>query len=494
MEPSITPFRGLSGEVIRSFIQPGTFYTLTFVFLLSLLITVALAILLGHFAGLPPAFLLLALYVAISPIYGRFALGAMNGQLGAGFFELAVSRDELFPFVQRNAALALAWGIPTAVLLKWLVVRSFSSVFLEIHSASTAFTVLLTLGTLGFLFLAPSICLIVALRSQSVRECFSAQHWLWLFGSRRGDLIPFYAAAVGGFVMFWLVFLVPLLVLVALGFAMSAKIGFFLSTWVYVLPVAMAPVLLGRLAGAFVGAESFQPSPGEIGRPVQAQTIEARLAAAVSRAAPAKPAVGAPLAVPRPSAAKPGDGSLETPSLSGAIRQIKDLAGKEPARALSEARAHLGKFPGNAGILAEIAKLQLALGETDQAVQDARTAIGQALSSGATPVAVEVYQSFLERKAELNLDGRTYEQLSKVLLNQGNFSESLWCICESEKAGGDLLKVQKGIIGIAQEASKKQPELAQRYYQYFTTQYPESPFAQFCQEAMKHLKSDHPKP
>jgi hypothetical protein len=87
--PSV--FRGSAGEVVRGFVDLGTLFTLVPV--LVMMVIIGLVAGLVKVVGLSAPFAGFIMVVSASPIVGRFALAARDGQLDGGFFGVNLERS-----------------------------------------------------------------------------------------------------------------------------------------------------------------------------------------------------------------------------------------------------------------------------------------------------------------------------------------------------------------------------------------------------------------
>lgn len=105
---------------------------------------------------------------------------------------------------------------------------------------------------------------IIATCTQTVRDLFRPVPWVWVAVARRADLPAYFAAAIGGIAFFFLIYSVPILVVVGLAAGINAKLGLLASTLFLLIPAAGAPILLGRLCGAFVNWHEAAPSTSAV--------------------------------------------------------------------------------------------------------------------------------------------------------------------------------------------------------------------------------------
>ncbi len=282
-------FGGTAGQVIRGFVRPGTLLTTVPVIVVtSILGLVSAAVV--DMLGVPAPIALVVILVASSPVVGRFALPAREGELEAGFVEAPFDGPELGSFVLRYAALTCVWAVPCAVFLLWAAPSSVASTPQGWDAFLAGPTALVAVSAVVVALLAPTLSLLIATRTDSVGEALSRDAWRWLAVARRHDLVVFYAALVGGLALFVVLAAIVLLVVAALAFFVSPGLAASVALFAWIAPGAASPVLLGRLAGAFVLAEVASPGPQPVpgallgGGDVPAATMSAL---ARARSAPA---------------------------------------------------------------------------------------------------------------------------------------------------------------------------------------------------------------
>lgn len=463
------PFAGLAGETIRRFAALPTLLTL----LPALILTAILAVIshyLGQWLRLPFSLSMVLSIIVTSPVLGKSALAARDGDLEAGFLS-NWNLPALAGFVARYALLNLAWGIPVSLIAQALLANATGGALplLGITSGRAAMLALGLLVVVVIFVLAPTITLIIATRTQTIPECFSGETWKWLL-ARRGDLPAFYAAMIGGLIVFAVLTLPLLLALAALAFAIRTQAGLAMTVLVYVLPAVAGPVLWGRLAGAFVLSEAV-PEPVEPAR------------ARKETALPSAPQ--GPESAPAASAAEPaGIDFAQT------IKRLALTADPTLPVAIAEAEAIRAKAPGHAEVLAELAKLYLRGGRTPEAIATASDALSSALSGGATTIAIGCYTAFAAHRRSLVLKPAELEQLARGLLEQSKFADAAACFAAFAKSGGEPIRVQKGLIATAEAANKAgHLQHAARIYEFVIQSAPGSTLAEYCQGPLATIKN-----
>jgi hypothetical protein len=480
-------FRGSSGEVVRGFIDLSTLATLVPV-LVSMVVLGVLAGLIMNAVGLSLPFAVLLMLVTSSPIVGRFAVASRDGQLDAGFFSARADRGAVVGFVLRHATLAVAWGLPLALIVHFLVGRSERGMMgIGLPSGGTGLLLLL-LGAIATV--AQLLSLLIATKADSVGEAVTVDAWRWALVERRADLVPLVAALAGGLMVFGMIAW-PLLGLLSLLLAQgSAKLGAALAVFAYASPVLAAPVLLGRLCGAFVAGEgptneaipataaptpSGPVAPGStpVGGPGSALAAGPRTLTPV--ASPASPIETAVQAARR----------LDVRQALDAVRM--KTATDLPA-AVNEARILRDAYPANPIVAVELAKLLRQAGHGTEAAAAASVAIRVALSAGTAPLAVELWKLCEGERETMELDAGTLEQLGRHLTTRKELDDAAWCFRTMKKKGADAIRVQKGLIGVAEAIARDgNPRGATQLYRFILSEFPHSTLRDYIESAIAQL-------
>lgn len=283
-------FGGTAGQVVRGFVRTGTLLTTIPVIVATVFLALVSAAMVDMLALHATASFLVML-VAVSPVTGRFALAARVGDLDAGFVDGHFDGGELASFVLRYGALTVAWGVPTALLASWLL----PSLTTSADAGAGMDAMLAGPSALGLVLLllvamlAPTLATLVATRTDTVAEALSLDAWRWIAIARRHDLVVFYSSLIGGLILFVLIAAPLLLVLATLALAIAPTLAGVLGVFAWVAPSAASPVLLGRLAGAFVLAEvsSRGSAPTRIHQVLGDGDLPATTIAALGDGAPA---------------------------------------------------------------------------------------------------------------------------------------------------------------------------------------------------------------
>jgi len=463
------PFGGVAGEIVRRFAKFSTALLVLPAIVLVFLLTL-IAGLVSWALHLPWWVTLFISQLVMSPIVGKSALAARDGDLEASFLS-NWDFHALAGFVGRYAVLSLAWGIPVVLAASLLFPSVISSMMssainpMAFVSARGAMIVLAILALVAIVIVAPSLTLIIATRASSVSESFAAETWRWLL-DRRGDLPAFFACTIGGVALFAILTIPPLLLLVALALSIRLQLGAVVASLTYAMPAIGGTILMGRLAGAFVSGE---PAP---------ESEEAPTASPETNVPQPMPALKAPTAQPI------------SPNLAQIIKQLAATEDSALPSAIAQTEALRATNPSHAGLLAELSKLYLRAGRVPEAVDTASEALSRALSSGASGVALTCYLAFQAHRKSLKLKAVEFEELGRILLEPRRFADAAWSFAVSAKFGGQPIRIQKGIIAVADAANKAgQLQEAARLYQYVLQNSPAPAHGEYCQHMLSAIQA-----
>ena len=467
----ISRFRGLAGEVIVGFVQPRIFLTAIPVLLYWLVVLLALFFI-GWFMPAPlDTILILA---AASFLIARFALPARQGELQQGFFGYDFEAGELTGFVLRYLVLTISWSIPLA-LISWGVIGGSVQTYRADMQGLANPNAFAHFGFAGLLMgiiwiismLAPAISVLVTLYCDSVGEIFSAGPWSWLYHERRQDLVPFFASLFGGIFVFWAIYLIPMLIIVVIVSQIAAPIAGILAVFIMTLPIATAPVLLGRLAGAFVLGED------------DLQTIDDTGADT--------PIAPAPDGARRHTTTKPQAAACDIAQIKA---EIATLATADYAAHAAKLKQRLQAQPNDIAAHASQAYCLMAQDDPLNAHRAAGQAIGLLIDGQRLDQALILFHDFAESREHLQLSTPHLIALSQPLTQQADYATAAWCIyvatmlADSQEAIG----LQKQLLAIADAAAHAgHPQAAQQTYQFFVEKFPQSSFADYARNAAEEI-------
>ena len=243
----ISSFRGVSGDVVREFLKFSTFVTLF-----------PILIFWGFFYGISslskniPDFIMLLLNtLAFSLLISRFAIPASKGELHKGVFNMSIKNGDTLAFVARYFMYTFIWLIPTLLLIHFvldnnsliaLLLSGFSFIGTGINGLVLAVVMLMSI-------FGPTLCCILSTKTTSFVEVLSLDPISWIYHERREDLGPFYASIIGGLILFYAKYLVPLLLIDYFLLKNSEQAGTNFAIFIQMLPFLVSPILIGRLSG-----------------------------------------------------------------------------------------------------------------------------------------------------------------------------------------------------------------------------------------------------
>ncbi|MGK7345602.1 MAG: hypothetical protein ACNS63_07315 [Candidatus Nitrospinota bacterium M3_3B_026] len=449
----IPPFRGLAGETVRLFVRPGTLFTVVPALVVTIILTAA-GFFIADSVGVPDVFGLVISAAAISPVLGAYGMAARHGDLESGVMNILSNPAEIFSFAARYSALTVIWGVPASFAALWLMKKNVSF-DLVAGGGPNVFSALGLVALLLLIALMPVFTLIVSLAAETIGEAVAPGPWGWLFVERREDLPAFFASYFGGMALFFIIMVPILLVITAVLFMVSFRAGLAAAGAAYVIPFAGAPVLLGRLAGSFVAAEESGP-------------VEA-------------------------GGAAPGGALTDIKddfSIKRAVEQISQKAETDIITAIREAEELRASHQDNPVVLAELSRLYMKKGEGENALLTGRVAVSRALAMGLNDEAVKTFQALGKLRGKLKLEAKEFEKLARSFVPRGMFDEAVWCFRASAASGGDKIRIQKGIISVAEAAARAgNAKKAMAVYAFFIKSFPDSEFLGYCKNEYKKLNA-----
>lgn len=441
-------FRGLSGEVVVTFIAPATIISAVPVLILfALAIAASVLLIPDRLAFLQPLPLLLVSAVAV----GRFAIPASRGALHEGWFTDQIERGETLAYALRYLLLTVLWLIPAAGL-SWLAVElGGERMAMGMMFGGPSFTaygfagVLLLLVALIAIF-APTLAFIICAGTTRLREVVSLEPWRRLLGERRGDLVVFYAAMIGGFAVFWLIYALPLVVIVVAISAISEGAGAAAGGFILLLPVTMTPILMGRLAGALVAGaeeEAFEDT-------VEIEAME--------------PADDDPAPRAEPPAALPDDQaevSRLLPTEPGVqekvVKRVEETQTLHLENACLLANNRLKARPADPVAAAELVLLRCRAARLEGIEELAEKAIRINLKADNRLLAAKLYTVLGTARDHIDLQPEEYRQLAEHLQQLGGYLAAALCVVKGA-AAYDIGEVEKRLEQLAGQARARNRE------------------------------------
>lgn len=468
----ISSFRGMAGEVVRGFLKFGTFLTIIPVILFWVFVYILL-----YFIGnrLPGYLFLLINLIAYSFLIARFAIPASQGELHAGLFNNHIHRGETLAFVGRYFIYTLFWIVPTT-LLAYYVLKTDSLLSLMFSSSFSSFTgagfhgLLLAFIILICIF-APTISCILSTETSSINDVFSLDPIAWLYDERRYDLSTYYVSIIGGILVFYAKYLIPLLIINLMAYKISFEAGATFSFFIYLLPVLASPILVGRLSGAFIIGES---NLYEQSTPIRHSTVSQTLGGAEETSQ--------------------SETILQQNELSDLVKckktyehlvnQINKLNTAELNKIMSEAE----NAKQNVYTLLQLSYLYKKMDRKTESLEKANAAFSICLNEGMGYEAVQLFKYFTKDRSQLQLENSQLLVLAPHLSKHQLFMDAAWCyllVMADELSSEELLSIQKKFVSLANEAGQQNHlDISINLYNLFLQRYPDSTLIDYVKTAV----------
>jgi len=370
----------------------------------------------------------------------RFALPASRGKLDAGWFSRSIKNGESVRFALRYTLLTILWSAPIGVLM-FLAARAAGGGFDLAHVGFSA--VLLLIGAL-IIVVAPGLSMVIATATHEIHEVLSWTHWHELLVVKHQDTTAYFAAMIGGVVVFWAVYALPLALLIAVISAIEPRAGAAVGMLFISLPLAMTPILAGRLAGAYVAgtgpAEMTSrdaPSPGD----------------------PDLSNGGAPAITgdsdPLTAAVTEATVTIDPLAADNLLKKIAALPEFQQENALLLARNRLNARPEDPMVLSEIALLMCRSKQHDGLADAASSAIRATLRTGGNKIAARIFVDCGSVRPSLALKASELKTLARYLetLNSFQAAAVAWTMAMKTLAV-DAEVVQEKLLELAADAEQ----------------------------------------
>lgn len=492
MDP-ISSFRGFAGEVLRSYTRPTLFLTVFPMLVVWLIFVVYMAIV-GH--KIPMLINMAIIYCLFAMFIGRYAIPASRGDLTTGIFSAHIARGETLSFVARYVIISLIWGIPL-VLIIWGVTGQIQNTLMTnfMHgpvipgfSGQVGFQSVVLFICLILLLIMPLFTAILAAATQDITDVIQPGFWGWLFSERRADILPFLAAMAGGIAMFWLIYIIPFVLITYVAFKTSSNAGAAVATFFSFLPFLAAPVLIGRLAGAFIAGETEM----DVDTDPNAQAFKQEVYADSDVANAIAQNIAEQTGTTPPAQASQNAPSTEIVIMSfhDIVSNVRNLSDKELTKAIITAEQALEANPFDVNRAVELIYLKKRMEQEDASLSYAGKAITLGVERNAHNLVLDVYRAFVKERTKLDLDEKALRGLSQLLIDKQHYLDAAWCLYYTIKvSGADPIAIQKRILGVADEALKeKKYDDAIALYQFFVKKFPGSDLEGYAKEQMEVAK------
>ncbi len=507
-----TRFGGISGSTVNAFVSSATLVSaipvILFVGLAMLIITFILPDVIEWLAG-PIMLLIVAIPVA------RFAIPARNGHLQEGFISSHVDMQESFAFAMRYLVANLIWFIP-AVLLGFaagsLMTGSGSAGFgMMSMIASTGGILLLIIFILSIL--GPLLDVLVATATDSLGEIFDKELWMSFITDFRPDFLVFCTNAIGAVIIFWMIFALPLLLVVAVAYAISSTLGTILLTFVMLLPGAISPIILGRMAGAMVYA--IEQDIADYAEDVELSEMHITSEPADEESSPL---VADTPAIPSQQVAEEQINAVESNTQSAAtttpaaerdsvpnneqshgsqynllVRKIDKLETLKVANALTMAQNAQNKDANDPYPFAEEVFIHLFADDAEKALQVANRALPKAINAQETKLCIKLFSDLGSQRTQLKLAPPIVEKLIQKLQNEKQFLLAVHALLILIKMQPDEQKHLERILDIADQAERNnKANQAKKIYQFFIKKFTGNNLVAVAKKSLSELDQNKP--
>lgn len=449
---TIRPYSGVAGDIIRQFIQFKTLISAIPMAIAWLVLSLAAYFLEGKMDTTYLAYALLIISsVLIALFVGRFAMAAEQGDYQGGFFCDKVDSADMASYAVRYLVFNLFWIIPCLILVKFLFeINNLVELYILLRlgislsgSVDLWYALLVVLSFFGPLF-AP----LLASYTQSLSEIFSLKPWHWLLFKRARDLPAYLAQVVGGMVLFFMKYFLPLYILKLLIFKISLVGGLYFNRGVTTLPLIILPIILGRLSGAFIAVDEENYDDGAHEEsPKDNKTVQQGYKIAYEKV----------------------------------LKNIETMPQSELEMAEQEA---LAAEPSvyKALVLSYIYKKNQPL---EKALPQAQQALKQCIENALGYDAVRLFQYYAQERTAFKLPPEQLLELADYAVLHNAYNEAAWCYITAivELPEEQKLSVQKKFLHMADTARQHGAvTAANSLLTLFCKQFPDSPLSEFARQ------------
>ena len=241
-------FRQAAGELTVGFLDPVAVFLATPALLYAALCAAAVTLTIPD-GWFPLNALLMVVLASFS--FARYALPARDGVLDADWISEHNSLDASGQFCLRYLVVTAVWAIPLAIAL--VAATGLEAPFGR-EEPFTGIAGAIMVLTMFMLAVGPVLGCLVATASDDLSELLQVNLWEVIVDSRESTVVLI-AAAFGGMACFFIVYGLPLMLFAVAGFYLAPQMENAMVVFALALPVALSPVLLGRLCGVLVRKE-----------------------------------------------------------------------------------------------------------------------------------------------------------------------------------------------------------------------------------------------
>jgi hypothetical protein len=427
-----------------------------------------------------PAVLIIFLHlIANSILIARFAIPSSKGELNAGIFNTQIEQGETLSFVARYLFYTLLWIIPVYLIGHYQFNGSELLGFI-IFGSTDFFTQgmqgILTMLLVIVCIFAPTLCCILATETDSIADVFSLSPISWLYHERRDDLGTYYSSIIGALFVFYAKYIIPMLFINYLAYKISESLGSIITSLIYILPVLITPILIGRLSGAFVSGES----PIEEASPTS--SLRSPSATISNHEESAKTTTNREPNIPTSAA----EIKKEFEQLMTQLEQLNQVG-------LNQALERANKNQHNIYAQLQLCYLYKKLEQSTAAIQQTNTTLSKCINEGMSYEAIQLFKYFSKERAKLNLPPDQVQILAAHLGNHRSFLDAAWCyllVISKLSDAEEILTVQKKLVSLATQAEEKgNLDVALTLYNLFIQRFPESTLVEFVKSSATALEA-----
>jgi|GEM_PF-3340132 len=500
---NIAAFRGLAGEVIYHFISLST--------VISAIPVLIFFVIFGFviFTFIPESLFplhILLMYLLSAIAVSRFALPAARGVLTGGWFNKHIEKGETLGFVIRYAILTLIWGIPCAILIYIAGQMGGNAMMMGPMSlTSMGFSGLIMILVGVIMIFAPTMSFIICTATSETSDVLGIQPWRELLSEEFPSLVVFYASMFGGVISFLLIYAIPLAIIISLLSLASPELAGTLSVFIVSLPATMAPILIGRLAGAMVLGSQYDFADNEIVETNSNYQNIPHTSSTIAQANTKSPPAPSndnksttPLSVinndsitsvtPQPGEAKvtpnpisqpvsmdspspisseplsvTDSGLLSTTSLQHQaqsieeklLKKIENIQSYQLSNAITISQSRLNNRPNDPLITAEIAIMKGRANQAEGLGEIASKAIHLNLSDSNQLLVINILQSIGNSIQNLGLNEDEYQRCSELLSEKNLYYLAAVCIVKGKSFFTQEIDAENKILSLAMTANKQ---------------------------------------
>jgi hypothetical protein len=503
-------FGGVVGQVVNQFVSKSTLISAIPVIVF---VGVFSAISGYLFSGSLGIVMIAVMAIIFSLPIARFAIPARMGNTDEGFLSDQVTWKESFQYSIRYSIANLVWLIP--VIIFGLIIglvggdSSGSSFNPNPYSLMTSGSGMVFVVLMIFSMLGPLLALLVTTATDEISELFDKDLWLSFVTVYRDELVIFCANVIGAVFMFWLLFAVPLLVIAAIAFAVSDAFGAIVLGFIALLPAAISPIILGRLAGALVysieqeemddvDADNEHSQNQDQSQEQTKTTAQTASNAPLAKGATVTESSGSLTASIDHGGSNENDPLLNANNIADAnphgskLKLIEQKLTKIDAlkknNAILLAQNAQKTTPDEPYHFAEEVLIHCQFEAFEEALPLANRAIPKAINFGDQALTFKLFNALGNHRVKLKLAPPVILRLKQCLLEGGHFLMAVQAILILIKMQPDDQAHKEMILDIAFKARQKNSkEQSKKIYAFFIKKYADNPLINIAQKGLSEL-------